>query len=76
MTASAGVSCFMAMHACAGLDHEWDLALYGRLLETGGGKERMTAYFTVRMPSCRDALLPHECESSCNGICLLSELKG
>lgn len=33
---------------CAGLDHQWGLELYGKLLETGGGKERMTAYFTVR----------------------------
>jgi len=32
----------------AGLDHEWSLELYGKLLEIGGGKERMTAYFTVR----------------------------
>ena len=24
-----------------GLDHVWDAELYGRLLETGGGKERM-----------------------------------
>lgn len=31
-----------------GLDVVWDLDLYGRLLETGGGKERMTAYFSVR----------------------------
>lgn len=29
-----------------GLDVQWDEALYGKLLETGGGKERMTAYFT------------------------------
>ena len=29
-----------------GLDHVWDAELYGRLLETGGGKERMMAYFT------------------------------
>lgn len=28
-----------------GLDTEWDEALYGKLLETGGGKERMTAYW-------------------------------
>jgi hypothetical protein len=31
----------------AGLDDVWDLELYGKLLETGGGKERMTAYFSV-----------------------------
>ncbi|KAK9816684.1 hypothetical protein WJX72_003671 [[Myrmecia] bisecta] len=29
-----------------GLPHEWGLELYGELLEIGGGKERMTAYFT------------------------------
>lgn len=28
-----------------GLDVVWDEALYGKLLETGGGKERMTAYW-------------------------------
>lgn len=28
-----------------GLSTEWDEPLYGRLLETGGGKERMTAYW-------------------------------
>lgn len=28
-----------------GLNTEWDEPLYGRLLETGGGKERMTAYW-------------------------------
>jgi len=30
-----------------GLDHEWGVGLYGELLEIGGGKERMTKYFTV-----------------------------
>jgi len=29
----------------AGLDHEWGVDLYGELLEIGGGKERMAAYF-------------------------------
>lgn len=29
-----------------GLDHEWSLEQYGVLLETGGGKERMDAYFS------------------------------
>lgn len=29
-----------------GLDHEWGVDLYGELLEIGGGKERMTKYFT------------------------------
>lgn len=33
---------------CAGLpNHEWDVELYGELLEIGGGKERMTKYFQV-----------------------------
>lgn len=30
-----------------GLPHEWSVDLYGKLLATGGGKERMTAYFNV-----------------------------
>lgn len=29
-----------------GLDHEWSLDQYGELLEVGGGKERMDAYFS------------------------------
>jgi HAD superfamily hydrolase (TIGR01509 family) len=29
-----------------GLPHEWGLEQYGELLEVGGGKERMNAYFT------------------------------
>ncbi|CAG9467283.1 unnamed protein product [Pedinophyceae sp. YPF-701] len=29
-----------------GLDHEWGVELYGELLETGGGKERMLRYFS------------------------------
>jgi len=29
-----------------GFDFEWDVELYGELLTTGGGKERMTRYFT------------------------------
>lgn len=28
-----------------GIDAEWDVGLYGELLTTGGGKERMTRYF-------------------------------
>uniref|UniRef100_A0A383WAR1 Uncharacterized protein n=1 Tax=Tetradesmus obliquus TaxID=3088 RepID=A0A383WAR1_TETOB len=28
-----------------GLDHAWGVELYGKLLEIGGGKERMTKYF-------------------------------
>ena len=46
----------ISMHFDAGIDHVWDLELYGRLLETGGGKERMTAYFTVCMPTSLCAL--------------------
>lgn len=30
------------------IPHEWDVETYGRLLETGGGKERMTKYFDER----------------------------
>lgn len=30
----------------SGLDHEWSVEKYGELLKIGGGKERMTAYFT------------------------------
>jgi hypothetical protein len=33
----------------AGLSHEWDIPLYGELLEIGGGKERMTKYFLVTL---------------------------
>ena len=29
----------------AGIDAEWDVPLYGRLLQVAGGKERMRAYF-------------------------------
>lgn len=35
------------------LDTEWDAPLYGKLLETGGGKERMTAYWNS-LPSWPD----------------------
>ena len=35
-----------------GLDHDWDVDLYGELLKIGGGKERMTHYFdTVKETS-------------------------
>ena len=30
-----------------GLDTEWTVDMYGKLLETGGGKERMTAHWTA-----------------------------
>jgi hypothetical protein len=29
------------------IPHEWGVEEYGRLLEIGGGKERMTAFFEV-----------------------------
>ena len=32
----------------AGLSSEWSVDEYGVLLETGGGKERMTSYFKAR----------------------------
>eukprot|EP00967_Tisochrysis_lutea_P081868 scaffold113208_cov18-Tisochrysis_lutea.AAC.1 len=28
------------------IPHQWDEETYGKLLEIGGGKERMTAYFS------------------------------
>ena len=39
---------FNAAFREAGLDAAWDVALYGRLLETAGGKERMRRYFDGR----------------------------
>ena len=36
---------FNRAFADLGLETHWDEALYDRLLQTGGGKERMTAYF-------------------------------
>lgn len=36
---------FNRAFAAFGIDAEWDVALYGRLLQVAGGKERMTAYF-------------------------------
>lgn len=38
-----------------GLDVEWDVALYGRLLAITGGKERLTHYFTKVSPGRRPA---------------------
>jgi hypothetical protein len=32
----------------AGIPHDWDVPTYGKLLEIGGGKERMTHYFSNR----------------------------
>lgn len=43
---------FNLAFAAEGLHTVWDERLYGRLLETGGGKERMTAYWNdVGWPS-------------------------
>jgi HAD superfamily hydrolase (TIGR01509 family) len=36
---------FNRAFAAAGIDAEWDVALYGELLKIAGGKERMTHYF-------------------------------
>ncbi|CAJ1929418.1 unnamed protein product [Cylindrotheca closterium] len=36
---------FNAVFAQDNLDTEWDVERYGKLLETGGGKERMTAHW-------------------------------
>ena len=35
--------------SATGLKVDWPLELYGELLHTGGGKERMTRHFTVRL---------------------------
>jgi HAD superfamily hydrolase (TIGR01509 family) len=47
-----------------GIDAEWDVPLYGRLLQVAGGKERMTAYFDefgwpdgAATPEAKDALI-------------------
>jgi len=37
---------FNAAFEQKGLAHNWDVELYGELLKTGGGKERMTKYFS------------------------------
>jgi len=43
----------------SGIDEEWGVELYGKLLETGGGKERMTAHWNeVGWPS--DDLIPSD----------------
>lgn len=39
---------FNAAFREVGLDAEWDVALYGKLLGTAGGKERMRRYFDER----------------------------
>jgi len=47
---------FNAAFAAAGLDWEWDVATYGRLLDVTGGKERLRHYVASALP--RDALRP------------------
>lgn len=42
-----------------GLNHTWSLEEYGRLLETGGGKERMTKYFLVQQTLSRTKSQPN-----------------
>jgi HAD superfamily hydrolase (TIGR01509 family) len=47
--------------AAAGIDAEWNVALYGELLEIAGGKERMTYYFNQRgwpPGTAADTLIP------------------
>jgi len=39
---------FNRAFAAAGLDVEWDVALYGELLKVAGGKERMRHYFETQ----------------------------
>ena len=53
---------FNRAFAAAGLPDVWDVELYGQLLQVGGGKERMHAYFDkkgwpVADPAERDALI-------------------
>lgn len=55
----------------AGLEHLWDIPLYGKLLEIGGGKERMTKYFLVYLYVCWlfDAVYALPCYCYCrNGL--------
>lgn len=56
-----------------GFDVEWDVDLYGELLTTGGGKERMTRYFTDVKP---DAWTDSEPPSKSHPVIMeLHELK-
>ena len=55
---------FNRAFAQMGIDAEWDVALYGRLLLVAGGKERMRAYFdeygwpeSTDTPEARDELI-------------------
>ena len=52
---------FNRAFATAGIDAEWNVELYGKLLKIAGGKERMTHYFNeVGWPDGKtaDALIP------------------
>jgi HAD superfamily hydrolase (TIGR01509 family) len=52
---------FNRAFAAAGIDAEWNVELYGKLLKIAGGKERMTHYFNeVGWPDGKtaDALIP------------------
>jgi HAD superfamily hydrolase (TIGR01509 family) len=52
---------FNQAFAAAGIDAEWDVALYGELLKIAGGKERMTYYFNQRgwpAGATADTLIP------------------
>jgi hypothetical protein len=66
------VLCSLGFHPAPGLDHEWSLEKYGELLEIGGGKERMDAYFSVRGPA-RHCFFLSTCtaQTFCKG-CLLT----
>ena len=48
---------FNAAFADAGLDWVWDVPLYGVLLRTTGGKERLRAFATLRGLAVDDALV-------------------
>ena len=41
---------FNAVFAAAGLDWQWDVATYGRLLDVTGGKERLRHYVATARP--------------------------
>jgi HAD superfamily hydrolase (TIGR01509 family) len=49
-TEMAHLAAFNQAFAQVGLDWHWDVALYTRLLEVSGGKERIAAYWSQRGP--------------------------
>ena len=53
-TESAHLTAFNHAFAEQGLDWQWDTALYTRLLEISGGKERMTHYWKQMHPDMKD----------------------